>query len=290
MTESPPARSVIRLKSSSLLHTLKGAGMTVKFVHRLQIDRANIQVYETRDMMGKAAGDAIANAMRESLRQKDEVVMISAAAPSQMEMLRTLTQQTDIEWNRVIAFHLDEYVDLPQDAPQSFRTYLKENIFDIVQPKMVHYIQSNAENPIEESLRYEKLLQQYKIDIACIGIGENGHIAFNEPRIADFGDPNLVKVVPLAEESRQQQINDGCFSRLDEVPIEAITVTIPTILSSRMIFCVVPSSSKATAVRAGFLGPVSTQNPASILRTHPDTTVFLDLDAASLLLHDNADA
>jgi glucosamine-6-phosphate deaminase len=258
----------------------------VEPIHRFQIDKANIQVYETRQIMGKAAGEAIANTIRKLLKQQNEVVMIFAAAPSQVEMLNTLTQQSDIDWNRIITFHLDEYVGLPQDAQQSFRTFLKQNIFGILQPKMVHYIQSDAKDPLEESLRYENLLRQNPIDIACIGIGENGHIAFNDPHVANINDPNLARVVQLAKESRQQQVNDGCFSVLEEVPREAITVTIPAILGSKMIFCVVPSSTKAKAVREGFLGAVSSQCPASMLRTHSNTAVFLDQDAAHMLLKD----
>jgi glucosamine-6-phosphate deaminase len=258
----------------------------VEPINRFEIDKAKIQVYETRQIMGKAAGEAIANAIRKLLKQQNEVVMIFAAAPSQVEMLNTLTQQSGIEWNRIITFHLDEYVGLPQDAQQSFRTFLKQNIFGIVQPKMVHYIQSDAEDPLEECLRYENLLRQSPIDIACIGIGENGHIAFNDPHVANISDPNLAKVVQLAEASRQQQVNDSCFLALEEVPREAITVTIPTILGSKAIFCVVPSSTKAEAVREGFLGAVTSQCPASLLRTHPNTTVFLDQDAAGMLLKD----
>jgi len=262
----------------------------MKLVHRFEVDRVTIQVYGNREMMGQAAGKTIARAVRALLIQQDEVVMMFAAAPSQTEMLEALTRQPGIEWKRIIAFHLDEYVGLPRDAPQSFRTYLKETIFDMVRPKMVHYMQSDAEDPVEESLRYEHLLREHPIDVACIGIGENGHIAFNDPHTANFEDPKLVKVVQLAEESRQQQVNDGCFSGLDEVPGEAMTVTIPTILSSKQIFCVVPSPLKAEAVRNGFSGPVSIQHPASILRRHPDTTLFLDLDAACLLLEDKVEA
>jgi glucosamine-6-phosphate deaminase len=258
----------------------------VEPIHQFQIDKANIQVYETRQTMGKAAGEAIANAIRKLLKQQNEVVMIFAAAPSQVEMLNTLTQQSDIDWNQIVTFHLDEYVGLAQDTQQSFRTFLKQNIFGIVQPKMVHYIQSDAEDPSKECLRYENLLRQSPVDIACIGIGENGHIAFNDPHVANISDPNLARVVQLAKESRQQQVNDGCFSVLEEVPREAITVTIPAILGSKRIFCVVPSSTKARAIREGFLGAVSSQCPASMLRTHSNTTVFLDQDAAHMLLKD----
>jgi len=253
-------------------------------LHQLQIDKASVHIYETREAMGKAASEAVADAIRNVLGQQEEAGMIFAAAPSQVEMLNTLAKQPGVDWSQITAFQLDEYVRLPRAAPQSFRAFLANNIFDIVRPGRVHYIQSDTIDPLKESLRYENLLRHGQIDVACIGIGENGHIAFNDPHIADFHDPDLVKVVQLSRESRQQQVNDGCFSTLDEVPKEAITVTIPAILRSKKILCVVPSTSKSVAVRNALLGPVSAECPASILRGHPDLTMFLDLESAQLLL------
>ncbi len=252
--------------------------------HQFAIDLVQIQVHQSRFATGEAAGEAVAAALRSALDKKPEVTVIFAAAPSQVEMLQVLANKKDIAWNRVIAFHLDEYVGLPNGASQSFGVFLREHLFDIVNPKVVHYIQPNAPYPDEESRRYSDILRQHLIDIACIGIGDNAHIAFNDPHVADFEDPEFVKVVDLSSESRQQQVNNHCFATLDEVPQNAITVTVPTIFGSKQIFCVVSSASKAKAVRDSFVGPISPEYPASILRRHPNANVFLDDEAARLLL------
>lgn len=254
-------------------------------MHTLRFDRLIAHVYPTRGEMGRAAGNAIAQAMRQRLQERDRVVMMFAAAPSQIEMLQTLASAPRIDWGRVVAFQLDEYVGLPEGSPQTFHAFLRHHLFDKVQPGIVHTLHSAPKvSAEEEARRYEALLRKTPVDIACIGIGENGHLAFNDPHNAAFDDPRLAKVVELAEESRIQQVHDGQFLTLDAVPRQAITVTIPTIMHSREVFCVVPSARKAEAVRAALLGPVTPACPASILRTHPRCTLFLDLAAANFLV------
>jgi glucosamine-6-phosphate deaminase len=178
---------------------------------------------------------------------------------------------------------MDEYLDLKKDHPALFRIFLNEHIFSKVPFKEVHYIDTSLK--IEESLRsYEKKLKKDEIDLVALGIGENGHIAFNDPPIADFEDPEVIKLLELDEKCRQQQVHDGAFPGIDKVPREAISITIPTMLQANSLFCVVPGPQKKEAVKKTLEGPITTECPASILRTHPDTTLYLDEDSASLVI------
>jgi len=220
------------------------------------------------------------------LRMKETLSMVFASAPSQNEFLEGLSQSPGIHWSRVTAFHLDEYVGLSSEAPESFGHFLRMKLFEKVRPGNIYYLNGMAEDLGVECKRYTDLLKDHPLDIACIGIGENGHLAFNDPPFADFQDPRLIKVVDLDLASRQQQVHDGCFQNLDSVPKQAITLTIPTILSATFIYCMVPASSKAEAVRRTLEGPVSTSFPASILRTHKDSILFLDIDSAQLIKKD----
>jgi glucosamine-6-phosphate deaminase len=239
------------------------------------VDSLSVRVYRKRDETGTAAGEAAAARMKELLAQKERVRVIFAAAPSQNEMLDALASDRAIEWPRVTAFHMDEYIGLPDGAPQAFGQYLRDRLFDRVRPGRVHYI--DGKNEIrEECRRYEALLSEAPIDIVCLGIGENGHIAFNDPPVADFNDPLLIKPVELDEVCRQQQVNDGCFDSFDEVPTHALTLTIPALLSGAHLICVVPGERKRQAVARTLRGPVSPDCPSSSLRTHPDCLLFLD--------------
>ncbi len=244
-----------------------------------------VSVYNNREFMGEAAAEFTAQAIRTLLQKERYINMVFAAAPSQNEFLDALAGLADIEWRRVRAFHLDEYIGLPKDSPQRFANYLYERIFGRVPFKEIHYIDSgDYMKPEEMRTRYSALLEEYPLHIACIGIGETGHIAFNDPSVADFRDPHKVKIVRLEEGSRQQQVNDGCFPSLEDVPTHAITLTIPTIMSAQKIVCVVPGSRKRMAVERSLEGPITTECPASILRRHPDVAMFLDKESASSLL------
>lgn len=242
------------------------------------IDFLNVAVYATRQEMGQAAGQAVEAKIQELLGQQEVVRIVFAAAPSQNELLAYLAASKHVDWTRVEAFHMDEYVGLPPGALQSFASFLTEKLFRQVPLQRVFLIEG-GEDPDEICRQYAHLLEQAPIDIVCLGIGENGHIAFNDPPVADFADPEVVKRVQLDETCRQQQVNDGCFARLEQVPQEALTLTIPTLLSGKHLFCVVPGPTKTQAVRQVLEGPISTACPASILRTHPACTLYLDREA-----------
>jgi glucosamine-6-phosphate deaminase len=243
-----------------------------------QIDRLAVRVYRDRQAMGEAAGTAVAARLRTILAEQEGARLVFAAAPSQNEFLDTLVDSDAIDWSRVTVFQMDEYLGLPRDAPESFGRFLRDRLFDRVQPGIVHLIDS-SNDAAAECERYARLLDASPIDIVCLGIGENGHLAFNDPPVADFHDPARVKVVALDLASRQQQVNDGCFPALDAVPTHALTLTIPALMSGARLSCVVPGQAKAEAVRSALHGPVSPDCPASILRRHADCTLYLDADS-----------
>lgn len=241
-------------------------------------DNLKVQVYKNRLDMGRAAAASTAARMKQLLSEKDRIRMVFAAAPSQNEFLQALTEDQDIDWSRVTAFHMDEYIGLPQDAPQRFSQFLKERLFDKVNPGELYLIDS-SKGAEEECRRYAELLNEAPIDIVCLGIGENGHIAFNDPPVADFEDSQVIKPVELDDACRQQQVNDGCFPAFDDVPTHALTLTIPTMLSASHLFCIVPGTTKREAVMHTLNSPISTACPATILRTHPDCTLYVDPDS-----------
>ncbi|ULL18283.1 glucosamine-6-phosphate deaminase [Paenibacillus sp. H1-7] len=251
---------------------------TIQPLQTTAVDRLRVQIYENRQQMGNAAGSHVAGKMKELLSTKSRIRMVFAAAPSQNEFLQTLKSSEGIDWSRVTVFHMDEYIGLSLDAPQRFGTFLCERLFDEVKPGEVHLIDSSG-NIDEECLRYAGLLGEAPIDIVCLGIGENGHIAFNDPPVADFNDPMLVKSVELDLPCRQQQVNDGCFATLQDVPTHALTLTIPALCSGAHLYCMVPGKTKTAAVRRTLNGSISTECPSTVLRTHPDCTLYVDTDS-----------
>ena len=194
-----------------------------------------------------------------------------------------LLQEYIFQWNRINAYHMDEYIGLSKDAPQGFGNFLMEHIFGLVPFGSVNYIKSDATDPDEESRRYAEILAQNPIDIVVMGIGENGHIAFNDPPVADFGDKYLVKPVKLDEICRQQQVHDGCFAAIAAVPTHAITLTVPMLTSAPWLFCIVPAATKAWAVRETLTGSIDEHCPASVLRTHDGAVLYLDPDSSATL-------
>ncbi len=246
-------------------------------------DKLDIKIYDTREQMGIAAAEDVAAGIKACLAEKDEINMIFAAAPSQNDMLAALCARDDIEWERINAFHMDEYIGLDPNAPQCFSNFLKEHIFDLKPFKSVNLIDASATDPEAECARYAALLAENPVDIVCMGIGENGHIAFNDPHVADFNDPKAVKPVSLDDVCRMQQVNDGCFARLDDVPKWAITLTIPTLVSAKYNYCVVPAPTKANAVKNTVEGPVSEECPATILRNKDNAILYCDADSSALL-------
>ncbi|WP_336762206.1 glucosamine-6-phosphate deaminase [Paenibacillus sp. USHLN196] len=246
------------------------------------VERMSVQVYADRDQMGAAAAAAVGAELRQLLQDSGRRVrMVFAAAPSQNELYEGLVMEQGIDWSRVCAFHMDEYIGLPDTAPQRFGRYLTERLFSRVQPGRVELIDGLGDVE-QECQRYGELLRVDPIDIVCLGIGENGHIAFNDPPVADFEDPLLVKAVKLDDACRRQQVNDGCFARLDDVPEEALTLTVPALMAGSKLFGIVPGKFKRSALAAALYDPVSTACPATILRTHPKITMFTDREAFGL--------
>lgn len=253
-------------------------------------DKLEIKIFDTRDDMGFAAAKDIADAIKKLLQTKQEINMIFAAAPSQNDMLYHLCDRTDIDWSRINAFHMDEYIGLDPDAPQCFSNFLKEHIFNLKPFRSVNCIKASATDAEEEADRYASLLKENPVDIVCMGIGENGHIAFNDPHVADFNDEKLVKIVELDDICRMQQVHDGCFNKIDDVPVYALTLTIPMLMSATYNFCVVPTSTKAEAVKNTVCGEISEKCPASVLRQKNNAILYCDSDSSCLIrniLYDN---
>lgn len=248
-----------------------------------QYDKLKTYIFPDRAAMGAAAGEAAAEALRAALDAKGEARIIVGSAPSQDEILGALARAEGIDWSRVTVFHMDEYVGLDDSHPASFRAYQKSHFLEWVTPKVFHGIRGEADDLQAEIERYTELFNEKPIDLVCMGIGENGHIAFNDPPVADFNDPATIKVVELDAACRQQQVNDGCFASFDAVPKFALSLTCPAMLSAKVLVCTVPTQLKAAAVKAALTGPIATSCPASIIRTHPNARIYLDADAASLL-------
>lgn len=241
-------------------------------------------VFDNRANAGIFAAQDIAEAILKCLEKKDEINMIFAAAPSQNDTLGALLERKDIPWNKINAFHMDEYIGLPDGAPQSFGFFLKNAIFDKVPFKSVNYINGNAADIEEECARYSKLLTDYPTDIVCLGIGENGHIAFNDPGVADFNDKELIKMAPLDVVCRQQQVNDGCFATFDDVPTKALTLTIPALFKADYLFCTVPAQTKRWAVTETINGEISEDCPATIMRNHKHAVLYCDSQSGAEVL------
>lgn len=249
----------------------------------MKVDNLEVKIFETRQEMGVAAAQAVAGKIRELQDTKEFVNIIFASAPSQNEFLAELKGEEGIRWEKVNAFHMDEYVGIAADAPQNFGYFLKVRLFDDVKPNSVSYLNGNATDLEEECKRYAALLQKYPIDIVCMGIGENGHLAFNDPHVAFFDDPLIVKQVELDEACRQQQVNDACFDAFDEVPKTALTLTIPTLMKSTYAYCIVPGEKKAQAVQHTVESDIQELYPSTILREHPNAVLFIDTASSGLL-------
>ena len=241
-----------------------------------QKDKLTMRAYINRTEMGKAAAADIAACMEKLLAEKETINMVFAAAPSQNDVLECLMAMP-LPWNRVNAFHMDEYEGLSKDHPQSFGHYLDEHVFKKVPFKNVYYVADYQE-------AYEELMEQNPIDIVCLGIGENGHIAFNDPWVADFDDKFIIKKVKLDEVCRNQQVNDGCFEKLDDVPEFALTLTVPTLYNADYLFCTVPAKTKAQAVYNTVNSSISVDVPATIMKKHKNAVMYCDSDSVSMLL------
>lgn len=238
----------------------------------------SVRVFATRAQMGATAAADAAGHLRDVLARQRQARVVFASAPSQAEMLAALATAPDIDWSRVTAFHMDEYIGLPLDHPAAFGGWLKRHFLDLA-PVGVSHLMAPGDDPEMASLRYAGLLAEAPIDMICLGIGLNGHIAFNDPPVADFSDPLDVKVVTLDEDCRRQQVEEECFAEIGLVPRQAMTLTVPRLLAAGRLFAVVPGALKREAVRRTLDGPIETACPASILRTHANCTLYLDKDS-----------
>ncbi len=241
-----------------------------------------IEIYPSRVETSHQAARRAAASLRGAIAGQGRAVFVAATGASQFDFLEDLASQPDIDWSKTVMFHLDEYVGLSADHPASFRRYLMERLVNQVHPGEVHLIAGDAPDLQAELLRLNALISAQPVDVAFVGIGENGHLAFNDPP-ANFETEQPYILVDLDEDCRRQQLGEGWFPTLADVPRQAVSMSIQQILKSRVIVCTVPDARKAQAVKDCFTGPVSSQHPASILRQHEDCLVFLDHDSAALL-------
>lgn len=246
-------------------------------------DMLRAYVLDTREEMGKAAAKKAAEAINSILSEKEYANVVFAAAPSQNEMLAALLNEK-VDFSRINAFHMDEYVGFDLEVPQSFGRFLADSIFEKAPFYSVYYINPSKLSAEEACERYTELLREFPTDVVLLGIGENGHIAFNDPPVADFGDKVLMKKVKLDDKCRNQQVHDGCFPALDDVPEYALTLTIPALLSAKYMICTVPASTKAQAVYDMLNGETGEHCPATALRNHSGAYLYLDPDSAQKIL------
>ena len=247
-----------------------------------KVEKLSVHIFDTREEMGKVAAEDAARRINAIIAKNGVANVVFAAAPSQNDLIENLLK-ADIDWSKVRAFHQDEYVGISAEEPAGFGNFLDRAIFKKVHFKELHYLLCCADEAEEKCEAYAKLLRKYPIDLIFLGIGENGHLAFNDPAVADFNDPKMVKIVELDDVCRQQQVNDGCFATLDDVPKQAMTMTMSLIMNIPEAICVVPTIRKANAVYRALCGEVTTACPSSILRNHPNAALYLDKDSASML-------
>lgn len=246
-----------------------------------QVQNLKIEIYPTSEAAGAAAARVVADALIQIAKKKDTGAVIFATGASQLDTLRALTEIPDLPWTRICGFHMDEYVGMSADHPASFRRYLREHLTRKVHMQKFFEIDGTAPDPEQTCKEYAELLRSADPQLCLLGIGENGHLAFNDPGVADFHDPLDMKVVQLDQVCRQQQAAEGWFSNPQEVPEQAMTLTIPTLFRVPKLIASVPGPRKAGIVRRALEEPVTTDCPATLLRTHPDVTVYLDRESAA---------
>jgi len=243
----------------------------------------NVSIYPDRRAMGLASAAAASAVIRAAIEKDRSAGVVFAAAPSQNEFLEALRNDASIDWRRVTAFHLDEYAGLPPNHPASFRRFLRERLMDHVPLAAFHELAGDAADLAAEADRYQRLLREHPPVLVALGIGENGHLAFIDPGECDFQDPRDVRIVSLDNVCREQQVHDGAFARVEDVPLRALSLTIPFFMRTPHAVVTVPGRAKARAVRDAIEGPISPTCPASILRQHSGAAIFLDADSAALL-------
>ena len=249
-------------------------------IRQFRAGELDVRVYEDLTHLARAAAGDAATAIQDAVDARGAANVMLATGNSQLAFLAELVTHP-VDWPKVTAFHMDEYVGIDSEHPASFERYMRERVASRIRLDAFHYLDGTAD-PRTEARRYAALLATHPLDLCCAGIGENGHLAFNDPPVADFEDPEEVKVIELDPGSRRQQVDEGHFATIDDVPINAITVTIPALLRARRVLVIVPEARKAAPVRATLENPISTACPATILRTQPHATLYLDEQSAGL--------
>ena len=239
-----------------------------------------VQVYDCEAAMAEGAAKIVQEYLQGVIENKGKANMMLATGNSQIKFLNALINLGGIDWSRVTFFHLDEYLGISPEHPGSFRYYLRERVQRWINPREFHYIHGDTLEPITECDRYSELLQVYTIDLCCLGIGDNGHLAFNDPAVANFQDSHLVKLVKLDVTNRQQQVNTGYFPNIEIVPQYAFTVTLPVICAASKIICLAPGERKAEIIKRMLESQITENIPASILRQQSQATLFLDVNSA----------
>ena len=257
----------------------------MKPVFRTTYEQLSVEVYKDETALGHAAAQAAVTTLQEAMAARGEANLILATGNSQLTFFEALREEGTLEWARVRLFHMDEYLGVTAEHPASFRRFMREKLLDFVTPMSFHGVAGDADDPETEARKYTELLQAHPADLCCLGFGENGHLAFNDPPYADFEDSAWVKTVELDAVSRRQQVGEGHFPTLDDVPTRALTLTVPALLAARRVLAVVPEERKARAVKEALMGPVTPNLPASILRRVSHARLFLDRDSAALLPH-----
>jgi glucosamine-6-phosphate deaminase len=252
-------------------------------VKTFKVDSLTVEIHGSPEEMAAAASAAAAGWLREAVARCGRARAVFASAASQVEFLERLIVQPLVEWSRVVCFHMDEYLGVEATHPASFRRFLQERLVERVHPEVFHTLAGEADEPLKECDRYSRLVREAPVDLCVLGIGENGHVAFNDPPVADFEDPRTVKLVKLDEACRRQQVGEGAFPALEAVPRFAYTLTVPALCGARRMVCVVPERRKAVAVQRALCGPIETACPASVLRHQAHATLYLDAESASLL-------
>jgi glucosamine-6-phosphate deaminase len=248
-----------------------------------RVEDLEVRVFDDVTEMARDAAADGAEALRAALAERNEANVMLATGNSQLAFLAELVTYSDVDWSRVTAFHMDEYVGLAPTHSASFQRYMRERVAATLPFKAFHYLAGDTGDAQAEADRYAARLREHPLDLCCCGIGENGHLAFNDPPVADFDDPVDVKIVALEPASRRQQVAEGHFATIDDVPTHAITVTIPALVRARRLLAIVPEARKAVPVRDALQGPITTECPASYLRRQPRATLYLDTESASLL-------
>jgi len=248
-----------------------------------RVDQLNVRIYANRDEMSLDAAREVNGYLAGVIKERGAAAVILATGNSQIQFLKNLIALGGVDWSRVTCFHMDEYLGIEAGHKASFRRYLKERVEALVKPKAFHYVLGDSPLPLDECERYSGLLKAQPIDLCCLGVGENGHLAFNDPPVARFDDAHLVKLVKLDDDCKMQQVREGHFPNLEAVPPYAYTLTIPALCLARKLVCVAPETRKAEAVRRLLKGPIDTSCPASYLRTQEKAVLLLDEDSAKLL-------